>query len=168
MLIFLGHFWWPFCGLGKVVWICSVINFVRLIVHFICFGISRVFIVLWVFWSLLRDFSLRGFSHVNYRCWFIILFSTAYWFCLDWLVAFRMFSYCSDKSEFYCFRCLTPINCYQSLMVLGLWFGEQWKLTLVIWLLWMAPIIILLLWMTSIIIFGRRKWKIGFMWKFFE
>jgi len=46
-----------------------------------------------------------------------------------------VFPYCSDKSESYCFRCLTPINRYQSLSVLGLWIGEQWKLILVEWLL---------------------------------
>jgi len=39
----------------------------------------------------------------------------------------------------------------------GLWFGEQWKLTLVEWLLWMTPIII----------FGWWKWKNCFMWNFF-
>ena len=76
---------------------------------YLCFGISGVCTVLWVFWSL-----LRGFSHVNYWCWFILLFSTAYWFCLDWLIAFRVFPYCSNKSESYCFRCLTPINWYPS------------------------------------------------------
>ena len=33
-------------------------------------------------------------------------------FYLDWLIAFRVFPYCSDKSECYCFRCLTSIRSF--------------------------------------------------------
>ena len=44
LLIFLGHCWWPFWGLGRVVLICSVINFVRLIVP-----------LFWYWWSIYRS-----------------------------------------------------------------------------------------------------------------
>jgi len=42
---------------------------------YFCFGISGVFTVPWVFFI-----SIERFSNVNYWCWFILLFSNAYWF----------------------------------------------------------------------------------------
>jgi len=35
----------------------------------------------------------------------------SYWFCLNWLIVFKTFLYCYDKSESYCFHSIiTPIN----------------------------------------------------------